>query len=468
MESPFLLSFRPDTTFTQIDVGEWLLLSTWERLSFKQLSSNLIEAIQNMLTVGIYESDAAKEIFKTGGQAEVAKFYYYLQIFSDKRMLCYTIQDKDHLIATIAPISPYFHFEEQKIELEQSYRLSRFASCRMENQTLMLESPLGHCKLILHDSRLAMLFAEFCTPTTIRDLRRHKNILPIATIRHFVMFLLNANLICPINQDGCTDEDNNSALTQWEFHDLLFHTRTRLGRNQNPFGGTYRFVGTISPLPAIKPQRMDSAAIDLYRPDIESLKQNDITFTRVLEERASIRDYGPEHLTARQLGEFLFRTARVKSSFSNQDQELTQRPYPAGGAIYELEFYLAIRDGADLTPGLYHYDPGAHQLEQYSVLTPDVEKLLILAAQAAQAPHIQILIILAARFQRVSWKYQSMAYATILKNVGVVYQTMYLVATAMGLAGCALGGSDSDVFARAANTEYLEETSVGEFILGAK
>jgi SagB-type dehydrogenase family enzyme len=68
----------------------------------------------------------------------------------------------------------------------------------------------------------------------------------------------------------------------------------------------------------------------------------------------------------------------------------------------------------------------------------------------------------------VSWKYQSVAYALILKEVGALYQTMYLVATAMNLAPCALGGGNSDLFAKAINTNYYAETSVGEFILGSK
>ena len=81
---------------------------------------------------------------------------------------------------------------------------------------------------------------------------------------------------------------------------------------------------------------------------------------------------------------------------------------------------------------------------------------------------IQTLTILAARFQRLAWKYSSIAYALMLKNVGVIYQTMYLAATAMGLAPCAVGYGDSDLFARAAGTEYYAETSVGEFLLGSK
>jgi SagB-type dehydrogenase family enzyme len=67
----------------------------------------------------------------------------------------------------------------------------------------------------------------------------------------------------------------------------------------------------------------------------------------------------------------------------------------------------------------------------------------------------------------VSWKYEGMPYALSLKHVGVLYQTLYLASTAMGLAPCGLGGGDSDLFARAAGTEYEAETSVGEFILGS-
>jgi len=38
----------------------------------------------------------------------------------------------------------------------------------------------------------------------------------------------------------------------------------------------------------------------------------------------------------------------------------------------------------------------------------------------------------------------------------------------MGLAHCALGAGNSDLFARAAGTDYYSESSVGEFLLGAE
>jgi hypothetical protein len=49
----------------------------------------------------------------------------------------------------------------------------------------------------------------------------------------------------------------------------------------------------------------------------------------------------------------------------------------------------------------------------------------------------------------------------------VLYQTMYLVATSMGLAPCGLGNGDTELYCRAAGTAYHVESSVGEFMLGS-
>ena len=130
---------------------------------------------------------------------------------------------------------------------------------------------------------------------------------------------------------------------------------------------------------------------------------------------------------------------------------------------------MAVNACEGLAAGLYHYDPWRHRLCRIAGRTPEVETLLQQAGQAAAQRDVpQLLTILAARFQRVAWKYDAIAYALILKHVGVLFQTMYLVATAMDLAACALGSGDADVFARAAGTQYLAETSVGEFMLGNK
>jgi SagB-type dehydrogenase family enzyme len=79
-----------------------------------------------------------------------------------------------------------------------------------------------------------------------------------------------------------------------------------------------------------------------------------------------------------------------------------------------------------------------------------------------------VLITLTSRFQRLSWKYRAIAYATTLRHTGVLYQTMYLVATAMGLAPCGLGNGSADLSVRALRLDYLTESSVGDFLLGSR
>jgi SagB-type dehydrogenase family enzyme len=137
--------------------------------------------------------------------------------------------------------------------------------------------------------------------------------------------------------------------------------------------------------------------------------------------------------------------------------------------LYELELYAAVNACGNLAPGLHYYDPLHHRLCRLSGRTPEVEQLLMEASTSAQIPgdRLQVLLIVAARFPRIGWKYTGLAYSLILKNVGVMYQTMYLAASAMGLAPCALGCGDADLFARAAGTDAHAETSVGEFLLGS-
>src|SRR5690606_11670598 len=97
-----------------------------------------------------------------------------------------------------------------------------------------------------------------------------------------------------------------------------------------------------------------------------------------------------------------------------------------------------------------------------------VQQLVQGAGHASRSSDPQVLIILAARFARMRWKYEAIAYALTLKGAGALSQPMYLVVTAMGLAPTAIGSGNSDLFAEAAGTNYYEETSVAEFLLGTR
>ncbi len=149
------------------------------------------------------------------------------------------------------------------------------------------------------------------------------------------------------------------------------------------------------------------------------------------------------------------------------DIAYTVRPYPSAGASYELELYLAVDKCEGLDRGFYHYDTGTHALVPINVATNMLDALLRGAENAMGAPAApQILITIAARFGRVSWKYSSIAYSLILKDVGVLMQTLYLRATDMGLGGCAIGTTNIDLFAKMTGIEFHVEGPVGQFALG--
>jgi SagB-type dehydrogenase family enzyme len=291
-----------------------------------------------------------------------------------------------------------------------------------------------------------------------------------------LQLLLNGQMLTAETESG-SEEDADARLATWAPHDLLFHARSRFGRNTGPFGASFRFVGRIPSLPAVKPKPAGET-IPLDKPDLDSAMKSDPPLAAMMEERRSIYEYGSQPISIRQLGEFLYRVARVREVHRTQLQagrdgatieflETTSRPYPSGGKSYDLEFYLAVDRCEGLSSGLYHYDPLGHGLTRVREADDRVEALLHYVSVAAPGSRPQVLIILASRFQRLSWKYDAIAYAATLKHVGVLFQSMYLVATAMGLAGSALGSGDADLFAEAAGTDYLSETSVGEFMLGS-
>jgi SagB-type dehydrogenase family enzyme len=372
-------------------------------------------------------------------------------------------------------MSPHFVPSSRAVAPEHQYILSRFVYLHREGNEMSLESPLSHARILLHDERAAMFVFHLKQPQRASELITQTSLAQAAG--ELLALLLEAQMAWDLDESGNTLEDEAPALRCWEFHDLLFHARSRGGRHDSLSGGTFRLAGSLPPPPALRPCQLEGS-VPLYRPDLDRIEREDPPFGKVQELRRSIREYAAEPISDRQIGEFLYRVGRMadywESEFQTPERAVKMafapRPYPSGGALYELELYLAVQTCRGLSPGLYHYDPEHHHLEPIAGPTEQVQQLLLDAALSTgiAREHLQVLIITTARFQRIAWKYASMAYALILKDVGVLCQTMYLAATAMGVAPCGVGYGDSDLFARAASTDYYTETSVGEFLLGSK
>jgi SagB-type dehydrogenase family enzyme len=372
----------------------------------------------------------------------------------------------DRPIVSAIPLTDDYRLHVKPAPAIRLCVLSRFALLRRDGTQIVIESPTARARVVLHDARaLAVLCEMWGLSQTPLTHKATSGRLPVQTIRSMIELLWNAGLLTTVDARNGVPEDETAPLVYWEFHDLLFHTRSRFGRHRSPYGATYHLKGRVAPAPAIKP-RTRGKRICLVRPNITRLTETDWSLTRALEARQSQREHGEMPITLNQVGEFLYRSARVRRVTKKSGYRVTTRVYPSGGAAYALELYLAVNKCERLDAGLYHYCPDRHELQRISGMNPDVQRLLVDAAGAAGSDVPQVLVIIAARFLRASWKYSAISYALILKEVGALMQTMYLVATTMNLGVCAIGAGDSDVFAKAAGTNYYDEGSVGEIILG--
>jgi SagB-type dehydrogenase family enzyme len=378
--------------------------------------------------------------------------------------------DKDRLV--IEPQVPDYWPAMPKLDNSESVVLSRFAYLRRRGNEMVLESPRADALFRIGDPQIAATLATLSTPQKISRLRRQQGFPGI----ELLALLLDCQILFKLDAAGAglRANEGDENLVMSDFHDLLFHTRSTEGRQSNPLGGLYPHAGVIAPPPGVRP-RWPGKKINLTEFS-DAAGATVSPFAKLLGERHSIRDFDDRHpITLAELSRFLDLTARVQSRWhskpefddSGPDIEFTTRPYPSAGSAYELELYLAVANCEGLARGFYHYDAGEHALVPIDVRTHELDAQLTaaeFAMGASAAP--QILITIAARFGRISWKYSSIAYSLILKDVGVLIQTLYLMATDMGLGGCAIGTTNIDLFARMTGQEFHIEGPVGQFALG--
>jgi SagB-type dehydrogenase family enzyme len=377
--------------------------------------------------------------------------------------------DQDRIV--IEPQVPDYWPEMAKIGNSDTVVLSRFAYLRRRGKEMVLESPLAGALFRICDPEVAAALSTLSQPQKISRYRKERGFPGLELLG----LLLDCQILFklkPGDDDGLRISEGGGELVLWDFHDFLFHTRSTEGRQANPIGGLYSYASVMAPLPAVRPH-WPGKTIDLDRATPPSAPSS---FAQLLHARHSTRDFNDEHpITLAELAGLLQTAARIRGQFTSEadmdggglEVSYASRPYPGGGAAYELELYLAVAHCDGLARGFYHYDADKHTLTTIEVSPQELETQLSAAefAIAASGPP-QIVITIAARFGRVSWKYNSVAYSLILKDVGVLMQTLYLAATDIGLGGCAIGTNNIDLFARMTGLETHVEGPVGQFALG--
>jgi SagB-type dehydrogenase family enzyme len=338
-------------------------------------------------------------------------------------------------------IEPLNHRFEWCIDREDGtarYKICPFAVLHQTSNDWQLEAPLYHVRARLLRAVCIDVVSRLSKPTSLVDL---VSALPseAPVVRHVFAFLATAGIIRE------SERGMEPLESSWLLWDLLFHYHTRLGFLPDPIGATGARGLAKQEFPSpiqIKLRTVSPTA--------------DPPLARVLNRRRSQRRPGLRPITIDQLAAFL------SLSTSNT-------PFPRMGGLDVFSFYLAVRRCDGLAPGFYRYYPIEHALEPVSVATEYLNQTFIQAESALGASDCppDIVVKLVVDIARASQAYERIAYRLALLNAGMIMQTMYLAATALCLATCAIGSGDSLDFAHQIGIDQGRQDVIAEVALNS-
>lgn len=171
-------------------------------------------------------------------------------------------------------------------------------------------------------------------------------------------------------------------------------------------------------------------------PDVSKLRGE---LRRLIKKRASFRDFSSKPISKKALSEILYYCCgAMRGNLFEPNNPF--RAYPSAGAKYPLEVYPLILLGRDIDPGLYHYNPLAHNL---TILLPKIKKEEIDQVWIKKQPWFKkaaVLLIITAVFYRTTDKYGEKGIVYPYIEAGHLVQNVYLLANSLKLGCCAIGG----------------------------
>jgi SagB-type dehydrogenase family enzyme len=439
-----LWSLRDDVLVEPEPGGDGaVLLTRWGEVAVRGVGRRVVETLRRMTFGPVFLDNVV-----AGGTPDRRRLAELLEGLQYVLVRSLGTEDAMGPLLSVVPVDRESTFRPDPGAPGRPVRLSRMASLRAEDGVLVLESPLAGHRVVLHQPVARAVTAALGGPTTPGAVAASLG-LSTGLAVDLVGYLSGTGMVVPGDGPDAAAaefaEDADPALLLWSYQGLLFHSRGRAGRREEPAPGTDPGAGRRVPL---------------HRPELAAVLAADPPLTAAVEARRSWSRFGPAPVTAEQLGELLHRTARARPGDGP--------PYPDGP--HDLQLYPIVARCAGIPPGVYHYDPREHALVAVAG-SADAVAGLVEAARVAggMAEPPPLLIAVTARFRRLARADQDGAYAGTLARVGALLQTLSLVATAMGLAPCAVVPDDEDGrTVRALHLDWRTESDLGELVLGTR
>lgn len=176
----------------------------------------------------------------------------------------------------------------------------------------------------------------------------------------------------------------------------------------------------------------------------EPLPLPEITLADAIEQRSSSTIYAARPLPLTTLAGLLEGAAGIRDHRPGYNvRDFPVRRAPSAGGLAPVDLYVVANDVTGLDQGLYYYRPSGPELTVVDSgnMRGKVAETGIAADWLFHAPAV---LFLTVDMARVEWKYGVRSYRYVHVDLGVLTQNLYLVATGLGLAGCAVAAFDDD------------------------
>ena len=336
------------------------------------------------------------------------------------------------------------------VDLNRQLVISQYAVIRWQSEKIEISSISSGLVMVTDEFEIVNLLNTFAKPRSIKDVyQEFEKIFSGSLHSHLDTFERSGILVDPSQQEA-------ALANNWDWTALAYHFKSR------------KFVAKESIVQQGITQRLSFGDIITL---VKGFPEIEHSLPNILDKRQSRRTWSTHAITFDSISAFLWLSARDRGVTNKGIDGTVSRPYPSGGAIYSLEIYVVVSSDAieNVPIGIYKYLPDHHALEKCSSEEFDVLFFLEAAARSANSSTPPVVLLITSAFQKQSATYGSLAYSLILKEVGCLFQTMYLVGEYLSLNCCALGGGiPPGRLARISKFSEIAEPIVGEFLLGPR
>lgn len=192
-------------------------------------------------------------------------------------------------------------------------------------------------------------------------------------------------------------------------------------------------------------------SIRLLKPSIRK-----VLLVSVLQNRKSNRFFSNKKLSLKKIGSLLYYSFGI-----NAKREGYLRFYPSAGYRFPLEIYILSLD-TDLPKGVYHYYLKDHSLEKLYNIDIKVDDYF----SQKWINKAKAIVVITGVFKRMTIKYGERGYRFTLMEAGHAGQNVYLLASALKLDCCAIGGFDDKRLSILLDIDGISEAPLYAFAIG--